>query len=44
MDFASSRDPELRPSLESSIHSGFDLMAASIVESDLVFGLVSFSV
>ena len=36
-NFASSRDPELRPSLESSIHSGFDLMAASIVESDLVF-------
>ena len=37
-NFASSRDPEPRPSLESSNHSGFDLMAASIVESDLVFG------
>ena len=37
-NLASSRDPEPRPSLESSNHSGFDLMAASIVESDLVFG------
>ena len=41
---SSSRDPEPRPSLESSNHSGLDLMLASIVESDLVFGYVSFSV
>merc|ERR1711952_532276 len=38
LDLASSRDPEPRPSLESSNHSGLDLMSASIVESDLVFG------
>ena len=44
LDLASSRDPEPRPSLESSNHSGLDLMLASIVESDLVFGYVSFSV
>ena len=38
LSLASSRDPEPRPSLESSNHSGLDLMSASIVESDLVFG------
>ena len=37
-NLASSRDPEPRPSLESSNHSGLDLLSASIVESDLVFG------